>query len=200
MNKTEPIANNTRPDGAQQSHIGGSADAPTARTGDVEALEFEIAQLRDRAVRAAAETENIRLRGERAAKDASEFAITTFAREVLSVSDNLRRAITASDDRPVPTGHYVLNEGVRATERQLASVLQRFGVQKIEAIGTKFNPHLHEAVIETKGTAETAGTVVQVLEEGYIIHGRLLRPASVIIAAASTKTLKSGDTREDRSL
>ena len=135
MNKTEPIANNTRPDGAQQSHNGGSADAPTARTGDVEALEFEIAQLRDRAVRAAAETENIRLRGERAAKDASEFAITTFAREVLSVSDNLRRAITASDDGPVPTGHYVLNEGVRATERQLASVLQRFKHRDLQKDG-----------------------------------------------------------------
>ena len=200
MNKTEPFANSTVPDGAQQAHNGGSVDAPPTMTGDVEALEFEIGQLRDRAVRAAAETENIRLRGERAAKDASEFAITAFAREVLSVSDNLCRAITASDDRPVPSGHYVLDEGVRATERQLASVLQRFGVQKIEAIGTKFNPHLHEAVMETKDSTEIAGTVVQVLEEGYIIHGRLLRPASVIIAAARTKTLKSGDTREDRPL
>ena len=200
MNKTEPFANSTVPDGAQQSHNGGSVDAPPTMTGDVEALEFEIGQLRDRAVRAAAETEKIRLRGERAAKDASEFAITAFAREVLSVSDNLCRAITASDDRPVPAGHYVLDEGVRATERQLASVLQRFGVQKIEAIGKTFNPHLHEAVMETKDTAETAGTVVQVLEEGYIIHGRLLRPARVIIATARNKTLKSGDTREDRSL
>ena len=201
MNNTEPVINTTIPDGAQQSHHGRSSEAPLTLPGDVEALEFEIDQLRDRAIRAAAETENTRLRGERAAKDAGEFAIAAFAREVLSVSDNLRRAIDASaDGQAARSSRNILDEGVRATERQLASVLQRFGVQKIDAIGTKFNPHLHEAVMETRESPEAAGVVVQVLEDGYTIHDRLLRPASVIIAAAGPKAPSSGDTRDDRSI
>ena len=200
MSKNEPVPNSTAHVGAQQPYHDGSADASSSRTGDVEALEFEIDQLRGGAVRAAAETENTRLRGERAVKDASEYAIAAFAREVLGVADNLRRAIDASDDRPGASGHDILDEGVRATERQLVSVLQRFGVQKIEAIGTKFNPHLHEAVMETRETPEAAGVVVQVLEDGYTIHDRLLRPASVIVGAAGPKALPGGGTREDRSV
>ena len=200
MSKSEPVPNSTTHDGAQQPYHDGSADASSSRAGDVEALEFEIDQLRGGAVRAAAETENSRLRNERALKDASEYAIAAFAREVLGVADNLRRAIDASDDRPGGSGHVILDEGVRATERQLVSVLQRFGVQKIQAIGTKFSPHQHEAVMDTRETAEAAGVVVQVLEDGYTIHGRLLRPASVIVGAAGSKALPNGGTREDRSV
>ena len=200
MDHTDPVKNSRAPDGTQPSRQGGSGDASPGRAGDVEALEFEIDQLRDRALRAAAETENTRMRGERAAKDASEYAITAFAREILSVSDNLRRAIDASgNDQVAPSGRGLLDEGVRATERQLASILQRFGVHKIAAVGTKFNPHLHEAVMETKSTDEAAGVVVQVLEDGYTIHDRLLRPASVIVAAAGLIP-SCGDTREDRSV
>ena len=199
MNNTDPVTSSSFPDGAQSSGECGSADVSPRKAGDVEALEFEIDQLRERALRAAADTENTRVRSERAVRDAGEYAIAAFAREVLSVSDNLRRALDASvDGQAALSSRNSLDEGVRATERQLTSVLQRFGVHKINAIGTKFNPHLHEAVMETSETSEAAGIVVQVLEDGYTIHDRLLRPASVIIAAARPKALSSGDTREDR--
>ena len=123
-----------------------------------------------------------------------------FEGEVLGVADNLRRVIDAADDRPRASGHVILDEGVRATERQLVSVLQRFGVQKIQAIGTNFSPHQHEAVMDTRETAEAAGVVVQVLEDGYTIHGRLLRLACAVVGAAGSNSLPSGGMREDRSV
>jgi molecular chaperone GrpE len=199
MNNAEPASSNPLSDGESQQN--GSQGVSSGTDGDVQALEFEIDQLRDRALRTAADSENTRLRGERAVKDASEYAISAFAREILSVSDNLHRAIVAAvDGKAAVSGRNVVDEGVRATERQLASVLQRFGVQKIEAIGARFNPHLHEAVMETMETPAAAGIVVQVLEDGYTIHARLLRPASVVISAARPKALSSGDTRDDRSV
>jgi molecular chaperone GrpE len=142
----------------------------------------EIASLRDRLMRALAETENTRRQGERRAQDAQQYAITNFARELLQVVDNLRRAIEASPADPEARKADGLLEGVAATERILMQILNRFGVREIGALNEPFDPKKHEAVMETDETEQPPGSVVQVLEDGYMLHDRLLRPARVVVA------------------
>ena len=142
----------------------------------------EIASLRDRLMRALAETENTRRQGERRAQDAQQYAITNFARELLQVVDNLRRAIEASPADPEARKADGLLEGVAATERILMQILNRFGVREINALDQPFDPGKHEAVMETDETEQPPGNVAQVLENGYMLHDRLLRPARVVVA------------------
>ena len=147
-------------------------------------LEAENASLRDRLLRALADAENTRRRAERGAAAARQFAIADFASELLTGIDNLRRALISAESLPDRgPADTALLEGVRATERLLTSTLERFGVRHIEAAGgTPFDPSRHEAVTEVEDDAVDAGSVVRVLEEGYTIHDRLLRPARVIVA------------------
>jgi molecular chaperone GrpE len=150
---------------------------------DTATLEAENAALRDRMLRALAEAENTRRRAGREAKDARQYAVADFARELLPVADNLQRAIAAAERHaPETTEEAALIEGVRATERVLMSAFERFGIRKIEALGARFDPALHEAMTEVDDASQAPGTVVGVLEDGYTIHDRLLRPARVIIA------------------
>src|ERR1700733_1914063 len=142
----------------------------------------EIASLRDRLMRALTETENTRRQGERRAQDAQQYAITNFARELLQVVDNLRRAIEASPGDPEARKTDGLLEGVAATERILMQILNRFGVREIGALNEPFDPKKHEAVMETDETEQPPGSVVQVLEDGYMLHDRLLRPARAVVA------------------
>jgi molecular chaperone GrpE len=140
----------------------------------------EIAALRERLTRALAETENTRRQGERRAQDAQQYAITNFARELLQVVDNLRRALGAAEgDAGKADG---LIEGVAATDRVLTQILNRFGVKEVSALNQPFDPGKHEAVMETDQTEQPPGSVVQVLENGYTLHDRLLRPARVVVA------------------
>jgi molecular chaperone GrpE len=142
----------------------------------------EIASLRERLMRALAETENTRRQGERRAQDAQQYAITNFARELLQVVDNLRRAIDAgAADAEAREGDRLI-KGVAATERILTQILSRFGVEKLNALNEPFDPMKHEAVMETDETEQPPGNVAQVLENGYRIHDRLLRPARVVVA------------------
>src|ERR1700726_2042713 len=146
-------------------------------------LASEIVSLRDRLMRALAETENTRRQGERRAEDAQQYAITNFARELLQVVDNLRRAIEArAADAGKADG---LIEGVAATDRVLTQILNRFGVKEVSALNQPFDPGKHEAVMETDQTEQPPGSVVQVLENGYTLHDRLLRPARVVVARSS---------------
>jgi molecular chaperone GrpE len=143
----------------------------------------EIAALRERLMRALAETENTRRQGERRAQDAQQYAITNFSRELLQVVDNLRRALgTAEGDAGKADG---LIEGVAATDRVLTQILNRFGVKEVDALNQPFDPDRHEAVMETDKTEQPPGSVVQVLENGYTLHDRLLRPARVVVARSS---------------
>jgi molecular chaperone GrpE len=143
----------------------------------------EIAALRERLMRALAETENTRRQGERRAQDAQQYAITNFARELLQVVDNLRRALGAAEgDAGKADG---LIEGVAATDRVLTQILNRFGVKEVSALNQPFDPGQHEAVMETDQTEQPPGSVVQVLENGYTLHDRLLRPARVVVAKSS---------------
>jgi molecular chaperone GrpE len=151
----------------------------------------EIAALRERLMRALAETENTRRQGERRAQDAQQYAITNFSRELLQVVDNLRRALgTAEGDAGKADG---LIEGVAATDRVLTQILNRFGVKEVDALNQPFDPDRHEAVMETDKTEQPPGSVVQVLENGYTLHDRLLRPARVVVAKSAQQPLQPAE-------
>ena len=165
---------------------------------DVATLVAENASLRDRLLRALADAENTRRRAERAAEEARQYAIADFARELLVVADNLQRTIAAADRySPETVEDAALIEGVRATARLLEHTLERFGIRKIEALSKRFDPALHEAVMEVEDSSQPPGTVVRVVEDGYTIHDRLLRPARVFVARHGSKAARSASTQAD---
>lgn len=144
----------------------------------------EAAQLKDQLLRALAETENVRRRAQREREDANKYAIANFARDVLQVSDNLHRALEAIPQTALASDEALrnLHEGVSATERQLEAALERQQVKRIWPMGEKFDANLHQAMFEVPTTDQQPGTVVQVMQAGYLIHDRLLRPALVGVA------------------
>lgn len=148
---------------------------------DGEALQAEIADLNDKLLRAMAETENVRRRAERDKEDASKYAIANFAREMVTVSDNLARAL-GSIDADARSDNPALDQllvGLEMTERGIQTTFERFGIKVIEAMGEKFDHNLHEAMFEMDDATKPSGTVVQVVETGYVLKDRLLRPAKV---------------------
>src|SRR3981081_2980421 len=145
-------------------------------------LNSEITSLRERLMRALAETENTRRQGERRAQDDEQFAITNFAHDLLQFVDNRRRAIDAGPPGADAKQGDGLLEGVAATDRVLTQILNRFGVREVSALNEPFDPTKHEAVMETPETEHPPGSVTQVLENGYMLHDRLLRPARVVVA------------------
>lgn len=180
--------------GAAGPEVEGVAESETAGVTDdaalagalerIAELEADNAKLKDQALRALAETENIRRRSEREREDTAKYAISGFAKSLLDAADNLRRAIDA-----VPAGAVeadaalkTLVDGVAATERQLLAAFERHGVTRIEPVGETFDPNFHQAMFELPGTGKPAGTIVQVIQPGYVLQGRLLRPAMVGVA------------------
>jgi molecular chaperone GrpE len=149
-------------------------------------LEANLAEARDKTLRALAETENVRRRLEREREDTARYAIARFAGDLLSVADNLRRALDAVPAAAVEKDEFLakLVDGVGATERTMLSVLDKNGVKKLDPAGQKFDPNFHEVLFEIDTPDSPAGTVVQVLEAGYTIGDRLLRPARVAVAKA----------------
>src|SRR5438094_216248 len=135
---------------------------------DPATLLAENESLRDRLLRALADAENTRRRAEQMARETRQYAIADFAREMLVIADNLKRTIDATD-RGETAEDSTLIEGVRATERLLEHTLYRFGVRKIDALGRRFDPNLHEAVMQVDEAAQPAGTIVRVLDDGYMI-------------------------------
>ena len=164
------------------------AAAPeNAQNGErVAQLEAEVASLKDQLLRQMAEVENTRRRAQRDREDASKFAVSSFAKELVSVADNLRRALEAvpADGREHDEMLKSLAVGVEATERQLFAAFDRAGIKKIDPTGELFDPNFHQVMFEIENTGKPAGTVVQVLQPGYTIHGRLLREAMVGVAKA----------------
>ncbi|MEQ9345202.1 MAG: nucleotide exchange factor GrpE [Thalassospira sp.] len=146
----------------------------------VTALQAEVAELKDRLLRQAAEVENTRRRAKKDVEDAGNYAITKFARELLDVGDNLRRALDAAGDTsaadPVMK---TLVEGVEMTEQTLLRALEKNGVEKLEPLGEKLDPNKHQAVFEMPNPEYPDGHVAQVMQAGYMLKGRLLRPAMV---------------------
>lgn len=148
----------------------------------------EIAALKDRLLRAVAETENLRRRADREKADAANYAMTAFARDLLSVSDNLRRALDSIPaDTDLGENAKTLVEGIEMTERELLNMLERHNIKKIDPMGDKFSHDLHQALFEIPDTGKEDGTIVQVMQVGYVIKDRLLRPAMVGVARGSTE-------------
>lgn len=148
----------------------------------------EAAQLKDQLLRALAEIENTRRRAERDREDTAKFAVSNFARDMLAVADSLTRAVASvpADAKAGNTALATLLEGVELTDRQLASLFEKHGIQRLAPLDQAFDPNLHQAMFEVPGTGKPAGTVVQVLQPGFTIQGRLLRPALVGVAKAES--------------
>jgi molecular chaperone GrpE len=156
--------------------------------------EAELAETKDKLLRALAETENLRRRAQREREDASKYAAANFAKDMLDVADNFRRALASIDPASLQDERAkALIEGVAATERALLAAFERHGIKRIEPeIGERFDPNLHEAMFEVPGTGKPGGSIVQVVQTGYRMHDRLLRPAMVGVAKASAPS--SGST------
>ena len=178
------------------------ADAPVSgdeETGDiageypVEELLRENADLKDQTLRTLAEMENLRRRTEREVKDAKQYAVASFARDMLTVSDNLSRALEAlpSETREsADEGLKALLDGVGMTEREMLNQLEKHGVRPLNPEGEKFDPNFHQAMFEVPNTDLPNGTVVQVVQTGYVIGERVLRPAMVGVAKGAPKAPK----------
>lgn len=179
--KLEPNPDLT-PDLAPANENGPAAEKPS--------LEPLVVELRDKYLRAVAETENIRKRAERDVADARAYGIAVFARDVLAVADNLARATESLDPeaRAAADGTFkALLDGVELTRRELHKILEKHGVRRIEPLGEKFDPNFHQAMFEIPTPELAAGTVAQVMQPGYAIGERVLRPALVAVAKGGTK-------------
>jgi len=147
------------------------------------AAEAEAADFKDKALRAMAEVENIRRRAQREREDAVRYAATSIARDLLSTADNLSRALASVNEAQIAdeTTKSLLT-GVAATERELLTAFEKNGIKRIDPKGERFDHNFHQAIFEVENTGKPAGTVVEVLQPGYILHDRLLRPAMVGVA------------------
>ncbi len=149
----------------------------------VAALEAELAEHKDRALRALAEVENVRRRAQREREDAAKYAVTGFARDLLSAADNLRRALDSLPEAEIRDERTRgLLEGVAATERELLGVFERHGIRRIDPKGEPFDHNFHQAIFEAEAPGQPGGAVVEVLQPGWVLHDRLLRPAMVGVA------------------
>ena len=166
-----------------------AAEAAVSSDARVAELEAEIAKLKNDVLYAKAETENVRRRLEQQAEDRAKYSVSAIAKDVLSVADNLRRALdsvppTAREGNDIAN---TLTVGVEMTERELLSTFERYGIRMVPAQGVRFDPNLHQAMMEVEDTTQPEGTVVMVMQQGYQIHDRLLRPALVGVSKGGPK-------------
>ena len=181
-------------------NAGAAAEKVEAAAVEPDPLELaraEAADYRDRYLRLAAEMDNLRRRTARDVKDAKSYSVAGFARDMLAVSDNLRRALDAipADARAAgDAGFTALVEGVEMTERAMLSALERHGVQKLEPVGQKFDPNFHQAMFEVPNPEVPNNAVVQVVQAGYTIGERVLRPAMVGVAKGGPKAVAVEET------
>jgi molecular chaperone GrpE len=181
---TEPQAKMTDPaveDAAEPNRPG--LEFPAAEGSAMDALQSENAQLKDQLLRALAEAENTRRRAQKEREDTAKYAVANFAKDMLAVADNFRRALDSlPKDSAIDDSLKNLLTGIEATERQLAASLDRFGIKKLDPKGEAFDPNYHRVMMEVEDAVAKPGTIVQVLQVGYMIHDRLLREALVTVA------------------
>lgn len=166
------------------------------------ALEREHAEMKDRLLRMLAEMENLRKRTEREVTDARLYGIANFARDVLGVADNMRRALEAVTPElrsSADAGAKALIDGVELTERELLKVLEKNGMRQFSPQGEKFDPNLHQAMFEVPDASVPAGSVVQVVQPGYMIGERVLRPALVGVSKGGPKVAPAAASSNDNS-
>ncbi|OYX44643.1 MAG: nucleotide exchange factor GrpE [Rhodobacterales bacterium 32-67-9] len=166
-----------------QAQIGPEAIETDAVASELEALRAERDEMRDRFMRALADAENIRKRGERDRREAEQYGGSKLARDMLPVYDNLKRALDAAGEEQRQAAKALI-EGVELTMRELISVLGKHGVEPIvPAVGEVFDPQLHQAMFEAPLPGTKAGDIIQVMTEGFMLHERLLRPAQVGVSS-----------------
>ena len=178
----------------EQTQLPDSENPHAAEFAVLEALRAENEALKDQRLRALAEAENIRRRAEKEKADASQYAVTKFARDMVGIADNFARALAAVPapirDAADPQLKAVL-DGVEATDRQLMQTLERYGVKAVDVSG-KFDPNLHQAIAEVPGQGKAAGSIVDVVQSGFMIGDRLLRPAMVTVAKNEVPAAAAG--------
>ena len=197
MNEPKPDFTDPRTETEGAEVVNGheaAAGAPQSSEPDpfkvLEALTAENAELKDRVLRTMADMENLRRRTEREVGDAKAYGVTSFARDMLTFADNLRRAVEAVPLEVRDTAEPRLKsfiEGVELTEKDFLSRLNRFGVKKLEPLGKRFDPNMHEALFEVPDENVPSGTVLQIVEQGYSIGERVLRPAKVGVSRGGPK-------------
>ena len=151
--------------------------------------------MKDRLLRTLAEMENLRRRTDKEVADARIYGISNFARDILGVADNMHRAMAALDDElraKADESLKALLDGVELTERELMNVLEKHGVKRIEPLGQKFDPNRHQAMYEVEDASVPSGSVVQVVQAGYLIGERVLRPALVAVSKGGPKVAPAG--------
>ncbi len=192
---TEAPANDI--DGERQDAVADELpdeDLPASPEARLAAVELELADSKDRLLRALAETENVRRRLQRERDDAQKYAVGGFAKDLLSVVDNLERALQAMPEAEVKDARTRgLRDGVAATERELLAVLERHGLTRIDPGGERFDHNFHQAIFEAERPELPAGTIVEVLQPGYLLHDRLLRPAMVGVAKGGARPNEGAD-------
>lgn len=186
-----PATEEPTPESEARSEAPASPEAFLA--GELTKVEAERDDLKDKLLRTLADMENLRRRTEREVADAKAYAVTSFARDMLGSADNLRRALENVPEQ-ARAGDGALNaliEGVELTERELLKTLERHGVRKIEPAGEKFDPNMHQAMFEAPDAATPKGMVSKVVQTGYKIGERVLRPALVGVSAGQPKPVEA---------
>ena len=197
MNDT-PRPDCAAPDSENPGEAGASKPQVSKPYVDPSLLVDEAAEMKDRLLRTLADMENLRKRTEREVADARQYGVASFARDILGVADNFRRALESigpelrNSEEPGVTS---LIEGVELTERDLQKALEKNGIRKIEPMGEKFDPNLHQAMYEIPDPSVPSGTVVQVMQPGYVIGERILRPAMVAVAKGGPKMAAAAPSR-----
>lgn len=191
MSQDPSNAGAAQPAGAATDASQAQAADPAARIAELEArltaAEAETAAAKDQALRALAEAENTRRRIQRDAEEREKYALSGFARELTSVVDNLRRALETLPAE-ARTGDARLDQfaqGVELTEREFMAILDRNGIRRVNPLGQAFDHNLHQAIAQAESAEHAPGMVMQVVQAGYTLHGRILRPALVVVAKAA---------------
>lgn len=177
-----------QPEGADPQATSGETAAP--ETDPAEAVAREVAEYKDKLLRTLAEMENLRRRTEKEIADTRHYGISAFARDILAVADNMDRALEALDAElreKADAATKALLDGVEMTERELLKVLDKHGVKRFDPTGERFDPNLHQAMYEVPDASVPSGQVVQVMQPGYMIADRVLRPAMVGVSKGGPK-------------
>lgn len=200
---TGPFANRKTPSFASETDSSQEVQEESLDTSDNEEsdttcnleLEAKLAEMKDQTLRAMAETENIRKRTEREIADTRKYAVMGFAKDLINVSDNLRRAIESVPEEEKQENEVLKNlfAGIEATERELLKAFAQKGIKKLEPLEEKFDPNFHEVMFEAPSTEHPEGIIIQIIEPGYMINDRLLRPARVGVSKGAPEAPKDGE-------
>lgn len=186
-------------DGAPEGSLPPDAGAGEPAEARVQQLEAELSELKDRSLRALADAENTRRRAQREVMEARKYAASGIVKDLLNVSDNLRRALESVPPELRERDEQVKNLviGVELVEKDLLGAFEKHGVKRIEPLGEPFNHEYHQAMYEVENSGQPSGTIVQLLQPGYVMHDRLLRPAMVAVAKGNPDTPPAPHARVD---